>query len=229
MAFLEEGVETLCVDSSDTAGGVADRQMGIFIQLRVVTRCGVAERNGGGGLDELVGFWAVKVSNCARFLYEWQPEAAISVLARHGYSAAELSTEHAQMLLDRGDAATEGLKFKKHCDALGFDIHQGHFYLYINLAVKEEAEKIKVFDNMKRWCDLFNAIGIKAGVVHGCKGPMEDGSRERSAAMLEALLQSMHGEFQRQQLYRGARQDENRKLLLHNVSSWTSDRQIPSR
>ncbi len=65
MAFLEEGVETLCVDSSDTAGGVADRQMGIFIQLRVVTRCGVAEGNGGGGLDELVGFGAVKVSNSA--------------------------------------------------------------------------------------------------------------------------------------------------------------------
>ena len=62
----------------------------------------------------------MKISMWTSFLYEWQPEAAISVLARHGFSAAELSTEHAQMLLDRGDAETEGLKFKSHCDALGY-------------------------------------------------------------------------------------------------------------
>ena len=135
----------------------------------------------------------MKISMWTSFLYEWQPEAAISVLARHGFSAAELSTEHAQMLLDRGDAETEGLKFKSHCDALGFDIHHGHFYLYIDLAVKEKADQIKVFDNMKRWCDLFNAIGIKAGVVHACKGPLVDGSRERSAAILESLLEYSKG------------------------------------
>ena len=62
MAFLEEGVETLRVDSADAAGGVADRQMRIIIQLRVVSRRGVAEGNRGGRLDELVGFGAVKVS-----------------------------------------------------------------------------------------------------------------------------------------------------------------------
>ena len=46
---------------------------------------------------------------------------------------------------------------------------------------------------MKRWCDLFNAIGIKAGVVHACKGPLEEGGKERSAAMLESLLEYSKG------------------------------------
>ena len=50
----------------------------------------------------------MKISMWTSFLYEWQPEAAISVLARHGFSAAELSTEHAQMLLDRGNCYIPG-------------------------------------------------------------------------------------------------------------------------
>ena len=66
MAFLEEGVEALVVDSGDTACGVADRQMRIIVQLWVVSRRGVAEGNGRRRLDEFVGLGAVKV--CQRAL-----------------------------------------------------------------------------------------------------------------------------------------------------------------
>ena len=65
MAFLEEGVETLVVDSADTACGVADCQMRIIVQLRVVSRRGVAEGNGRGRLDEFVGLGGVKIGQNA--------------------------------------------------------------------------------------------------------------------------------------------------------------------
>ena len=113
----------------------------------------------------------MNVSMWSSFFYEMSPEDAVMALKKCGYNCAELSTEHADMLLQRGDAAAEGAKFKAFCKSQNFSTPQGHLLLDANLAEEDEAEAEKIVEVLKKWCDLFEAAGIRYGVLHGCTLP----------------------------------------------------------
>ena len=65
MAILEDAIEALRMNAVDTACGVADCQMRIIVQLRVIASGAVNEGNGRGRVDELVGLRAVKIGQNA--------------------------------------------------------------------------------------------------------------------------------------------------------------------
>jgi len=132
------------------------------------------------------------ISMWTSFLYEWTPEGAVSNLHRHGFTCAELSDEHAQALMER---TPEGLhRFITHCQNLGFRIPQAHFKLYANLDEPEPIKRRALIDELKRWCDMFNEIGVKAGVLHpsGVHSDMNC-SKDIIAAGLAELLDHSKG------------------------------------
>lgn len=108
----------------------------------------------------------MRISMWTSFLFEEGPEGAVRTLREHGYECAELSDEHGKMLLDRGDPERTGREFKAFCDSLGFTLPQGHFSLHAAIDHADPARRRKEIDGLKRWCVLFNALGIKAGVLH---------------------------------------------------------------
>lgn len=113
----------------------------------------------------------MNVSMWSSFFYEMNPEDAVRELKKCGFNSAELSSEHAEMLLQRGEAAVEGAGFKSFCQSENFSTPQGHFSQDGNLAAEDETEAAKVVELLKKWCDLFEAAGVRYGVLHGCTLP----------------------------------------------------------
>lgn len=137
----------------------------------------------------------MKISMWTSFLYEMTPEEAVKTLKQHGFDCAEFSDEHARVLLDRGGNAEKiGREFKKYCDSLNFTLPQGHFYLHANLAEPDSVKRRELMEDLKRWCELFNALDIKAGVLHPT-GLRESfpGDRERILENLQLLLDYSKG------------------------------------
>lgn len=103
----------------------------------------------------------MKTAIWSTYHYELTPEQAIYQLSRSGIHYTELSDEHAAVLLERGDPKKVGEEFKKYADQMGVKIPQGHLLLSAKLVRDENAVEV-----LKKWIDLFRAIGIKNGVLH---------------------------------------------------------------
>jgi sugar phosphate isomerase/epimerase len=108
----------------------------------------------------------MKISMWSSYLIEQSPEKMVETMLEHGFNCTELSDEHAKVLLDRGQLSKTAEKFKKFCDDHDFSLPQGHFYLSINIAHPDAAERSRLLDEFKAWCELFNILDIKAGVLH---------------------------------------------------------------
>lgn len=113
------------------------------------------------------------------YLIEWQPRDMVPEFARHGWKTLELSDEHAHDLLKEGDPLQVGERFRVFAADHGVSFPQGHFYLctkgcrpedgkqvQTDIAPADPAEFEAAMANMRRWIDLFNALGVKAGVLH---------------------------------------------------------------
>ena len=114
------------------------------------------------------------------YLIEQLPHDMVKTMARHGWHTLELSDEHGHDLLKLGDPEQVGTEFRQFASDHGVSFPQGHFYLankgirpedregrsVADIAPADDAEFAKAMDDMKRWVDLFNAIGIEAGVLH---------------------------------------------------------------
>jgi sugar phosphate isomerase/epimerase len=114
------------------------------------------------------------------FLVEKMPREAVKTFAEHGWRCLELGEEHAHDLLKEGKPLEVGSAFAKFAADLGVAIPQGHFFManrgcrpddlpdrrVLDTAPQDEKEFRAAIDLMKRWIDLFNAIGISAGVYH---------------------------------------------------------------
>ncbi len=128
------------------------------------------------------------------YYIELSPEEAMAEFAKYGYHACELSTEHAEALLERGDAKETGNKFKDYCDGIGISVTQGHLYLGVRLCDKTKSAA----EILKRWLDLFEAIGIKNAVLH-CDSIYEDTTlsdedvHERNLVVLKELTDYLKG------------------------------------
>lgn len=121
----------------------------------------------------------MQISMWTSYLFEWQPNDMVVEFARHGWQTLELSDEHAHDLLEQGDPSRVGGEFQTFASDHGISFPQGHFYLHAkgwrscdgeppiaDIAPSTPAEFKAVMDVMRRWIDLFNALDIKAGVLH---------------------------------------------------------------
>ncbi|MBQ4354478.1 MAG: sugar phosphate isomerase/epimerase [Clostridia bacterium] len=95
------------------------------------------------------------------YYIELSPEEAVTEMKKHGITAAELSDEHGEMLLRRGDPVKTGEEFRAFLEKEQFTMTQGHLWLHIRLCSDPEA-----FEKLCPWLDLYHAIGIRCGVLH---------------------------------------------------------------
>lgn len=132
----------------------------------------------------------MKLSVWSSYYYEISPEDMVLEFEKYGYHYCELSDEHAQVLLMRGDAATVGAEFKAFADAHGVAFPQGHMLLEAKMCSEGTV------DLLLRELDLFAAIGIKAAVLHlDCLTPAQtlDEKRQLNLEALKKLTDHLAG------------------------------------
>jgi sugar phosphate isomerase/epimerase len=100
------------------------------------------------------------------YFIESTPEQALDLLAGRDWRTVELSCEHSQALLDRGDVHTVGRELRRFADELGMSVPQGHLKLRANIANPDAAARREEVDELKHWLDLYAALGIGAAVLH---------------------------------------------------------------
>ena len=137
----------------------------------------------------------MKSSVWSSYFYFHSPEDALREFKAHGFDCCELSCEHSEVLLDRGDPKTVGAEFGKFARELGIDVLQGHLFFY-GTRIGNPDDRARI----KKQLDLFLAIGIKNAVLHcdpflnenGEKAPL-DVAREGNIAAIADLLSHVEG------------------------------------
>ena len=135
------------------------------------------------------------------YFIEYTPEKSVETLAAHGWKHTEIASEHGSALLERGDPAATGESFRQFAADLGFSIPQGHLWLGAEIAPSDATEREKTIDLLKRWLDLYLALGVEAAVLHpgggGNSGWDLAADKERIDAVrhksLETLLAHIKG------------------------------------
>ncbi len=115
------------------------------------------------------------------------PEEMVLEFVKNGYNYCELSDEHANVLLQRGDPVEVGKQFKEFADKHDFKITQGH--LMLNCRLCGSVDGVKSTDILKKWLDLFVAIGIKNAVLHCDSVSFPEGTSigDKTLANIKAL------------------------------------------
>ena len=147
------------------------------------------------------------VSIATGYLRELSPEEMVRAFAGHGWQWLELSHPHQNLLLERGDPVRAGDAFRKFAGDHGISFKQGHFLVYsegppgqdgpdgADTAPGDDALFEVKMERMKRWVDLFAALGIEAGVYHhgGWDLAKEGWSQERILARRREGIERMCG------------------------------------
>lgn len=109
---------------------------------------------------------ALKLSMWTSFFIDLSPEDAVREQAAAGWRYAELSDEHSKALLERGDPARTGASFRRFLSSEGVSMTQGHLWLTVDIAPANEAARREAIQALRRWLDLYVAIGISEAVLH---------------------------------------------------------------
>ena len=127
----------------------------------------------------------MKLSIWSSYYYDLLPEDALRELKAHGYGYCELSFEHADELMRRGDIRASGAAFGKFASDLGVEISQGHLSYEAKLC---EPEGLAF---LKKQIDLFLAMGVRHMVLHGdgLKGREDLSEEEKIEKNCEALAE----------------------------------------
>lgn len=96
-------------------------------------------------------------------LLELSPEDAVVALAGRGWFHTELSSEHSEALMARGEPTRTGQAFRTFAESHGMSVPQGHLSLLADVCAPEGRQPI---EQLKRWLDLYMALGIRAAVIH---------------------------------------------------------------
>jgi sugar phosphate isomerase/epimerase len=115
------------------------------------------------------------MSTC--YLWQRDPYAAIECFAEHGWHVLELHYTHGNELLKVGRPEQIGDSFKRFAGDRGIRFPQGHFYAaqiaqdsgtpaWFDVAPADDSKFAQAMDDMHRWVDLFDALGVTAGVLH---------------------------------------------------------------
>lgn len=97
------------------------------------------------------------------YFIDLSPEEMVQNFSKKGWSNSEFSDEHAIALLERGRPEIIGAEFKKFAQSYGVSFSQGHLRLRSDIAGENKEEDVEI---LKKWLDLFNAIGIRNAVLH---------------------------------------------------------------
>jgi len=111
------------------------------------------------------------------YLWKLDPHAAIECFADHGWRALELHYTHGSELLEAGRPDQVGNRFRRFAADRGIHFPQGHFYAaqigrdsgrptWFDAAPADDDAFALAMDEMRRWIDLFSALGTKAAVLH---------------------------------------------------------------
>lgn len=125
-----------------------------------------------------------ELSIWSAYYIDLSPEEAVLEMKKQGLTASELSDEHGEALLYRGDPAQVGAQFKEFLKEQNFTMPQGHLWLKCKICSTEEA-----IDQLLPWLDLYDAIGVKNAVLHldGIASEPELTMEERYARNLAKL------------------------------------------
>jgi sugar phosphate isomerase/epimerase len=105
----------------------------------------------------------MQLSLYSSYFHDYSPEEMVKLFASKGWTRAELSNEHSAMLLQRGRPDQIGRQFKRFAQDRGMLFLQGHLWLTCDIA---GPDRNQVVDQLKTWLDLYQAIGIRAAVLH---------------------------------------------------------------
>ncbi|MHC5056992.1 MAG: sugar phosphate isomerase/epimerase family protein [Planctomycetota bacterium] len=101
------------------------------------------------------------------YFMDLSPEDMVRRFAEKGWAESELSTEHGETLLGRGDPSRSGAEFRRFASDEGMSFPQGHLWLVCDIAPSGgEAEQDGTVDRLREWLDLFMAVGVEAAVLH---------------------------------------------------------------
>ncbi len=104
----------------------------------------------------------MKLSVWSSYYVELKIEDAVKRFIENGIYCSELSDEHGFELLNRSENVVEtGKLFAKFLSEQNFEITQGHLYLRIKICSDDTA-----LEELYKWVDLYEAIGIKNMVLH---------------------------------------------------------------
>ena len=115
------------------------------------------------------------------------PEQMVELFASRQWFHLELSSEHGEELLGRGDPEKTGKEFAAYALERGVHFPQGHLWLTVDICAENQAE---VIDDLKRWLDLYLATGVKAGVLHPGGNQMRR-QQQSPAAVLDTQTQAL--------------------------------------
>lgn len=127
----------------------------------------------------------MKYSVWSYYLREFSPEEQIGHYMDCGFRYAELSDEDGFILLDRGAGAKVGAELKKYADDRGFSYPQGHLMLRANITADDYMSTV---DKLKNWLDMYEALDIKAAVLHTGRNP-DISPEETDARRMKALTE----------------------------------------
>ena len=94
------------------------------------------------------------------FYQNLSPEEAVLEFEKYGYNYSDLCFQHSVALVNRGDIATEGRKFKKFAEEHGVTFLQSHFSTQCYPCKKDDLEQLK------KQLDLYVAMEIKYAILH---------------------------------------------------------------
>jgi sugar phosphate isomerase/epimerase len=123
----------------------------------------------------------MKISLWSSFLMELSPEEMVDAFVLHGYKCTEISDEHGLELLQRGNPVKTGQALYQYAAERGFSFPQGHLWLLADIVEPSANTRVETIDDLKRWLELFAALGVKAGVLHpgGAKARAEGWAEEK--------------------------------------------------
>jgi sugar phosphate isomerase/epimerase len=144
------------------------------------------------------------------YLKEWDPYAMVQCFAGQGWQSLELHDIHGYALLSGRDPERVGLAFKRFAADHGVSFPQGHLYVarrdvetgetvWFDIAPADDQAFAGALDEIKRWIDFFNALGIKAGVLHPGGSTLEQNGwsperiLERRVEALQAIAEHAEG------------------------------------
>ena len=102
----------------------------------------------------------MKLSMWSAYYIDLSPEEAVLELEKNGYAFSELSDEHADVLLSRGDPRQVGAEFRAFAASHGESFLQGHLMLRAHILNDGDRNYIKA------QLDMFEALGVKNAVLH---------------------------------------------------------------
>lgn len=108
-----------------------------------------------------------RLSVWSSMFIEQSPEEMVETLIRCGFSATELSYEHAAVLLARGSAGKAGSCFRNFLDDKKFRIPQAHLdFVVCDPVAVDPTERRRILASLEEQIELFSILGVRAMVLH---------------------------------------------------------------